>query len=121
MPDYTYLVLTTPNAVDTTAAREALRFLTTNPQKALEVARNALREKDACFVNSVIIFKLEPEKVYSLNDYVSRRNDSPVIFVAWKNPDKSGGLTEHFFGGFEENPAPELVSADSSSSGRASG
>ena len=95
-----YLVLTTPNSFDVTAAVVVPRCITDNPKKALSVAREACTDECSRFVSQVIIFKIKEEEVYTLQNYIGEKISENIVFIAECNFSKS--FKESFFGSFME-------------------
>ena len=90
-----YLVLTAPNASDSTVAVIAPRIITEDPRQAINVARGACRDEYSAFISIVFIYKVKQDRVYSFNDALEGINGL-VVFTAWRHPNDDDKWVETF-------------------------
>ncbi len=78
-----FLLVTTPNARDTTVAVTSPRLITEDPERAFSEARKACTDKDSFFVSQVIVYQLKADRVYHLDD--AKSVDGIVIYIAYRS------------------------------------
>lgn len=78
-----FLVVTTPNGLDTTVAVTSPRIITEDPEKAFFEARRACNDETSVFVSQVIVYELTPDRIYKLDDAVGV--SGIVIYIAYRS------------------------------------
>ncbi|KKR46460.1 MAG: hypothetical protein UU22_C0045G0007 [Parcubacteria group bacterium GW2011_GWA2_40_8] len=91
-----FLVITTPNALDTTVAVTSPRIITEYPEKAFLEARKACTDQNSAFVSQVIVYELTLDRVYTLDD--AKNVDGVVIYIAYRSS-WDGRWVEGFYEG----------------------
>lgn len=103
-----FLVTTNQNAASTQLPIMAPRLLTDDPEQALKVARGITRTDDVPFIASIVIYELNPERLYVFEDSMAfgknDRGDKTIVYVSWYHPGRECWI-EKFYGSFVQyNP-----------------